>query len=49
MRVCIKRLKGEDNLLLKYLYNKGYRISSQDLEETTLDRTNSKITILVKR
>ena len=37
-----------DDIILRYLYKQGFRISAQDIEETRLDKSNSKITIIVR-
>ena len=39
---------SRDDISLKYLYEQGFRISAQDLEETRLDKNDSKISIVVK-
>lgn len=38
-----------DDIVIQYLYKQGFRISAQDINETRLNRENSKITILIKK
>lgn len=43
-----EKINKRDDIILRWLYKQGFRISAQDTEETRLDRNNSNITILVK-
>jgi site-specific recombinase XerC len=42
------KMRNRDDAVLRYLYKEGFQISSQDLDETRLDRDDSKITVVVK-
>lgn len=39
---------NRDDVILRYLYKEGFRVSTQELQETRLDKHNSKITIIVR-
>ena len=44
-----KEMKDRDDTILRYLYKQGFRISAQELDETRLDKHDSKITIVVRK
>lgn len=44
----ITKERKSDDMVLRELYAEGFRISAQEIKKTTMNRPNSKITIIVE-